>query len=117
MGVRPDEPGNRLKSVQLSGGSSMTALNSYRIVRIPHNLQDDSHSPILCACPDGAPFPEGPAFYAWVTGENACVAGTGWNYLTQVNKVLTYFWHASPRLLYSAPAQEIRDRVRDYLKA
>lgn len=97
--------------------SKITTLNRFRIVKLPEALQKefDLCQP-LCADPEGMPFLEGQTFYAWVTGENACEPATAYNYLNAVLSCLTFLWEGSPSLRYTAPAEQIRQRMRVYLK-
>jgi len=94
----------------------MTTLNRFRIVKLADDLQKEYGLPkLICADPDGLPFWEGGAFYTWVI-ENACEPATACNYLNAVLPFLTFLWNGPPSLQYTAPVEQIRNRVRDYLK-
>lgn len=89
----------------------------FRSVRLPDELrQEFGLPPIICANPEGLPFSEGQAFRAWLIDENACQPTTADKYLNVLLPFLTYLWLRSPRLLYTAPPEQIRHHVRDYLR-
>jgi hypothetical protein len=95
----------------------MDTLDRFRIVKLSADLQQEcALPPLICADPDGMPFREGNLFYHWVIDDNACEPATAYNYLSTVLPFLTFLWHGSPSLRYRAPAAQIRQRVRDYLK-
>lgn len=94
----------------------MATLNHFRIVKFSGELEKEfGLREFICADPDGLPFLEGQAFYSWVI-DNACEPSTAHNYLSAVLPFLTFMWNASPSLCYTAPAEQIRSRVREYLK-
>jgi hypothetical protein len=94
----------------------MTTLNRFRIVKLPDELQKESGLPkLICADPNGLPFWEGSAFYTWIT-DNACEPATARNYLNAILPFLTFLWNGPPPLQFTAPVEQIRNRVRDYLK-
>jgi integrase len=95
----------------------MDRLDRFRIVKLSTELQKEFDLPrLFCADPEGLPFREGEAFYQWVIDENACEPTTAHNYLSAVLPFLTFLWDGSPSLRFTAPADQIRNRVRDYLK-
>ena len=95
----------------------MTTLNRFRIVKLSSKLQKEFGLPeLICANPHGMPFTEGQAFYHWVVSDNDCEPTTAYNYLNAVLLFLTFLWDSSPSLQYTAPAEQIRNQVRDYLK-
>jgi hypothetical protein len=95
----------------------MDTLDRFRVVRLSDELQQEFDLPkLICADPDGLPFPEGNVFYRWVIDDNACEPTTAGNYLSAVLPFFTFLWNSSPPLRYCAPAEQIRTRVRDYLK-
>lgn len=95
----------------------MDTLDRFRIVKLSTELQKEFDLPgLICADPNGLPFREGAAFYQWVIDENACEPATAYNYLSAVLPFFTFLWDSSPPLHYHAPAEQIRTRVRDYLK-
>ena len=96
----------------------MDILDRFRIVKLSTELQKEFDLPrLICADPEGLPFCEGNAFYQWVVDENACEPATAYNYLSAVLPFFTFLWEGSPPLHYHAPAEQIRHRLRDYLKA
>jgi site-specific recombinase XerC len=104
-------------SASLHKETKMNTFDRFRIVKLSVELQKEFGLPqLVCADPDGLPFPEGNAFYRWVIDENACVPASAHNYLSAVLPFLTFLWEGSPSLRYTAPADQIRNRVRDYLK-
>lgn len=89
----------------------------FRSVRLPDDLRQEFGLPrIICANPDGLPFPEGQAFRAWLIDENACQPSTADKYLKVLLPFLTYLWFRVPHLLYTASADQIRHHVRGYLR-
>ena len=95
----------------------MTTLNRYRIVKLPLDLQKEFNLPaLICARPDGLPFVEGQAFLRWMMDDNACEPSTARNYLSAILPFMTFLWEGSPSLEYTAPTEQIRKRVREYLK-
>ena len=95
----------------------MDTLDHFRIVKLSAALQKEFDLPqLVCADPEGLPFPEGNAFYRWVIDENACEPATAYNYLSAVFPFFTFLWEGSPSLRYHAPSEHIRQRIRDYLK-
>ena len=95
----------------------MTTLNCFRIVRLSLDLQKEFELPeLICASPDGLPFIEGQVFYHWMTDDNVCELTHTHNYLRAILPFLTFLWNGSPSLVYTAPAEEIRARVREYLR-
>ncbi|MBI5028994.1 MAG: site-specific integrase [Chloroflexi bacterium] len=95
----------------------MDTLDRFRIVKLSTELQKEFDLPrLICADPQGLPFPEGNAFYSWVVDENACESATAYNYLSAMLPFFTFLWTVSPSLCFTAPAEQIRARVRDYLK-
>ena len=95
----------------------MDTLDRFRIVKLSTALQEEFDLPeLVCADPEGLPFPEGNAFYRWVIDENACEPTTASNYLSAGLPFFTFLWAGSPSLCYHAPAEQIRHRVREYLK-
>lgn len=93
------------------------SLNRFRAVRLSQGLQREFDLPeVICANPDGLPFPEGQAFRLWIIEENACLPATADNYLHLVLPFLTFLWHASPPLAYAAPVEQVRERIREYLR-
>ena len=101
----------------VSNKAQMGTLHRFRIVKLSTDLQKEfDPSPFVCADPEGMPFPEGQIFYHWVVDENACESTTAYNYLSAVLSFLTFLWDDSPSLRYTAPAEQIRQRVRHYLK-
>lgn len=95
----------------------MDTFDRFRVVRLSDELQKEFDLPeLICADPDGLPFPEGTAFYRWVIDDNACEPTTAYNYLSAVLPFFTFLWNSSPPLRYCANAEQIRTRVRDYLK-
>ena len=95
----------------------MDTLDRFRIVKLSADLRKECALPsLICADPDGMPFREGEIFYRWVIDDNACEPATAYNYLSAVLPFLTFLWYGSPSLRYRAPAEQIRQRVRDYLK-
>ena len=94
----------------------MVTLDRFRIIRLADELQKEfGLHEVICADPDGQPFLEGQTFYGWVI-DNACEPATAYNYLCAVLPFLTFLWKGPPSLRYTAPADQIRARVRDYLK-
>ncbi len=92
-------------------------INRFRIVHLSDELQKEFDLPEkICADPEGLPFPEGQAFHAWLIDDNACQRATANNYLKSVLQFLTYLWFGSPSILYTASAELIRNRIRDYLR-
>ncbi len=95
----------------------MVTLVRFRIVKLPPELQKEFDLPeVICADPDGFPFIEGQTFYYWLIDDNACEPTTAYNYLSAVLPFLTLLWEGTPSLRYTAPAEQIRNRVREYLK-
>lgn len=95
----------------------MAYLDRFRIVKLSSEIQKEFDLPeFICADPDGMPFPEGRAFYRWIIDENACQPITAHNYLNIILPFLTFLQPNSPSLRYTASADQIRNRVRDYLK-
>ncbi len=95
----------------------MNTLDRFRIVKLSAELQTEFGLPkLVCVDPDGLPFREGDAFYQWIIGENACEPATAYNYLSAVLAFFTFLWDSSPPLHYDSPVDQIRRRVRDYLK-
>jgi integrase len=95
----------------------LSELHRFRIVKLSDDLQKEFGLPeIICADPDGMPFLEGQAFWAWLVNHNACQPATATNYLKSVLQFLTFLWFGSSCLLYSVPVKQIRNRVQDYLK-
>jgi len=95
----------------------MTYLDRFRIVKLSGELQEKFDLPeFICADPDGMPFPEGQAFYRWLIDKNACQPVTAHNYLKSILPFLTFLWSNSPSLGYIAPAEQIRNQIRDYLR-
>ncbi len=91
--------------------------HAFRIVRLTDELQQELGLPrLICADPEGLPFPEGQTFRAWLVEENACQSATADKYLTILLPFLTYLWLRSPRVHFTAPADQIRQHVRDYLR-
>ncbi|MCC7362654.1 MAG: site-specific integrase [Anaerolineales bacterium] len=91
-------------------------LQRFRVVELSDDLQQAFGLPErICADPDGLPFVEGQAFRTWLIEENACQAVTADHYLRVVLKFLTFLWFGSPPVLYTAPAEQIRQRAREYL--
>ncbi len=92
-------------------------LHTFRVVELGDELQRELSLPrFICADPDGQPFPEGQAFRAWLIEENACQLATADKYLKTILPFLTFLWFSSPPLRYTAPFDQIRSRIRDYLK-
>lgn len=95
----------------------MAYLDRFRIVKLSDELQKEINLPeFICADPESMPFSEGQLFYCWVIDDNACEPVTAYNYLNAVLPFLTFLWFGSPPLRYTAPAEQIRNRVREYLK-
>jgi site-specific recombinase XerD len=95
----------------------MDTLDRFRIVKLSAELQEEFDLPkLMCADPDGLPFLDGNAFHQWVIDENACEPASAYNYLSAILPFLTFLWNGSPSLRFAAPAEQIRTRVRDYLK-
>lgn len=95
----------------------MDTLNRFRVVKLSTELQEEFDLPrLICADPEGLPFREGNAFHQWVIDDNACEPATAYNYLSAVLPFFTFLWESSPALCYRAPAEQIRHRLRDYLK-
>jgi integrase len=91
--------------------------HSFRCLRLAEELQQGFGLPrIICADPEGLPFSEGQAFRAWLIDENACQPATADQYLKIILPFLTYLWFRSPSLRFTAPADQIRTQVRDYLR-
>jgi integrase len=91
--------------------------HQFRIVKLSDELQHEfGLPPLICADPDGLPFPEGQAFRAWLIDENACQPTTADKYLGNLLSFLTFLRLGSPSLHYTAPADHIRMRLRDYLR-
>lgn len=89
----------------------------FRIVKLSDELRKEYDLPgFICANPESMPFPEGQAFYQWVIDDNACEPITAYNYLNIILPFLNFLWDSSPSLHYTAPAEQIRNRVKDYLK-
>ncbi len=64
---------------------------TFRIVQLPDELRHKfGLSRVICADPEGLPFPEGQAFRAWLMDENACQPATADKYLKIVLPFLTY---------------------------
>ncbi len=96
----------------------MSTLDRYRIVKLTPELQQQFGLPArICADPTGMPFPEGHAFHQWLVDENACEPSTARNYLMLVLPFLTYLHRTDPLCHYTAPAEQIRQHIRAYLKA
>lgn len=86
------------------------------MINLSPELQQEFGLPaLLCADPEGLPFPEGQAFYTWLIHENACQPETAKTYLRAVLPFFTFLWFGSPSLRYIAPADHIRNQVRAYL--
>jgi hypothetical protein len=95
----------------------MAHLNRFRIVRLSDELQVEFGLPqFICADPSGLPFTEGQAFYKWLTDDNACEPITAYNYLKTILPFLSFLQSDALALSYTAPAEQIRNRVRDYLR-
>ena len=95
----------------------MDTLYCFRIVKLSTELRNEFDLPeLICADPEGLPFHEGNTFYRWVIDENACEPATAYNYLSAVLPFFTFLWDSSPSLRFLAPADQIRHRVREYLK-
>ncbi len=95
----------------------MIYLNRYRIVKLSSELQGEFNVPqLICADPDSMPFPEGQAFYRWVIDDNACEPITAYNYLNAILPFFTFLWFRTPSSCYTAPAEQIRNCVRDYVR-
>ena len=95
----------------------MDTIIRFRIVKLSTELQKEFNLPgLICADPEGLPFRAGNAFYQWVTGENACEPATAYNYLSAVLAFFTFLWDSFPPLRYDAPVDQLRMRIRDYLK-
>jgi integrase len=95
----------------------MTSLRRFRTVKLSDDLQKEFALPVfVCADPESIPFPEGQAFYRWMIDDNACEPITASNYLHAVLPFLTFLWLGCPSLCYAAPTEQIRQRIRDYLK-
>ncbi len=89
----------------------------FRMVRLSEELQNEFSQPLrICADPDGLPFLEGQLFRAWLIDDNACQPATADKYLKTILPFFTFLWFGRPPLRYTAPAIEIRSRIRDYLK-
>jgi hypothetical protein len=92
-------------------------LQRFRAVRLSPELQQEFGLPeFICADPDGLPFPEGQAFRAWLLDENACQPVTALTYLKCVLQFLSFLWYRSPSLRYTAPAEQARHGLREYLR-
>lgn len=90
---------------------------TFRIVQLADELRKELGLPrAICADPEGLPFPEGQAFRVWLIDENACQPATADKYLKIVLPFLTYLWYRSPFVRYTAPADQIRNQIRDYLR-
>lgn len=90
---------------------------AFRMVRLTDELQQEfGLPPIICADPEGLPFPQGQAFRAWLIDENACQRVTADKYLAILLPFLTHLWFHSPRVCFTAPADSIRTQIRDYLR-
>lgn len=95
----------------------MDTLDRFRIVKLSPELRKEFALPgLICADPEGLPFCEGHAFYQWVIDENDCEPATAYNYLCAVLPFFTFLWDSSPPLRYGVPTDQIRARIRDYLK-
>ena len=95
----------------------MPRLDRFRIVKISDELRKEYDLPeFICANPESMPFPEGRIFYQWLVDDNACEPITAYNYLNIILPFLTFLWDSSSSLPYTAPAEQIRNRVKDYLK-
>ncbi|MBI5033302.1 MAG: site-specific integrase [Chloroflexi bacterium] len=95
----------------------MNGLHRFRMVRLSEELQKEFGLPeFICADPESMPFPEGQVFYRWMIDDNACESVTASNYLNAILPFLTFLWFGSPSLRYTASPEQIRLRVRDYLK-
>ena len=95
----------------------MSTLVRFRIVKLSPELQKEFDLPeVICADPNGFPFIEGQTFYSWLIDDNACEPATAYNYLNAVLPFLTFLWEGAPSLRYTASAEQIRNRVREYLK-
>ncbi|MCL5952170.1 MAG: site-specific integrase [Chloroflexi bacterium] len=95
----------------------MQSLCRFRIVKLSDKVQKEFALPaLICADPESLPFPEGQAFYRWVIDDNGCEPITARNYLNAVLPFLTFLWFGSPSLRYTSPAEQVRHRIRDYLK-
>ncbi len=95
----------------------MNGLRRFRMVRLSEELRKELELPqFICADPESMPFPEGQAFYRWMIDDNACESGTAVNYLNAILPFLTFLWLGSSSLRYTASSEQIRLRVRDYLK-
>ena len=95
----------------------MAHLNRFRIVKLSSELQKEFDLPkFICADPDGMSFPEGQTFYHWLIDENACEPVTAYNYLNVILPFLTFLQSHTSSLKYTAPAEQIRNRIRDYLR-
>jgi hypothetical protein len=92
-------------------------LQRFRVVRLSPELQQEFGLPeCICADPDGLPFVEGQAFVAWLLDENACQPVTALTYLKWVLQFLSYLWFRTPSLRYSAPSEQVRHCLREYLR-
>lgn len=95
----------------------MNGLRRFRMVRLSEELQKEfGLLEFICADPESMPFPEGQAFYLWMVDDNTCESGTAVNYLNAILPFQTFLWLGSPSLRYTASSEQIRSRVRDYLK-
>ena len=92
-------------------------LHTFRVVALSDEHQKEFKLPrFICAEPDGQPFLEGQVFRAWLIDENLCQSATADKYLKTLLPFLTFLWFSSPPLRYTAPFNQIRSRIRDYLK-
>ncbi len=94
----------------------ISSLLAFRPVYLSDELRQEFGLPsLICADPKGRPFPEGHAFREWLIEENACQHATADKYLTILLPFLTFLWFRSPRLHFTAPADQIRVQIREYL--
>ncbi len=92
-------------------------LRTFRVVQLSDDHQKEFNLPrFICVEPDGQPFLEGQAFRTWLIEENLCQSTTADKYLKTLLPFLTFLWFSSPPLRYTAPFDQIRSRIRDYLK-
>ena len=92
-------------------------LHRFRSVTLTHELQSEFDLPgVICANPDGLPFVEGQVFYHWLIDRNGCQEGTAKHYLKAALAFLTFLWSSTPALVYTAPAEQIRNGIQRYLK-
>ncbi len=97
--------------------NSKFTLHRFRMVKLPQDIQQTLALPeIICTDPEGMPFVEGQAFYAWLIDKNGCQTVTATTYLKSVFQFLTFLWFQDPSLRYTASVSLLRESIEAYLR-